>query len=112
MILVVALLTASIQVEIDLGPLFRANAQRPGKVVCGISTVGYRFVGKEGQRFRYAGDTYVIPAEGWIELLADRNRTTYSIRGRSVQIDESPRDQFGFRTVVLPENERQEGDRP
>src|SRR5687768_9554475 len=103
MILAAALLTASISVEIDLGALFkRANAVQSPAVTCGISTVGYRFVGKPGQEFRYAGDRYKVPAGGSIELIASPRRTTYAINGRSLPLEVWPRDQFGFREVPLP----------
>src|SRR5688500_6393987 len=94
------LLAASINDEIDLGLLFkRASAVQEPNVVCGISTVGYRFMGKPGQAFRYAGDTYIVPAEGTIELVASRRRTTYTFNGRSLSLEVWPRDQFGFREV-------------
>ena len=103
MILAAALLTASISVEVDLGALFkRANAVQAPTVTCNISTVGYRFVGKPGQEFRYAGDTYTVPGEGTIELIAAPRRTTYAIDGRSLPLEVWPRDQFGFREVPLP----------
>lgn len=103
MILLAAALTASINVEIDLGALFkRANQTQSAQVTCGISTVGYRFVGKPGQEFRYAGDTYVVPDEGTIELIAHPRRTTYAFNGRSLPLEVWPRDQFGFREVPLP----------
>ena len=103
MLLLAAALTASLNVEIDLGLLVRRGnkAQTPA-VTCNISTVGYRFVGKAGQEFRYAGDTYVVPAEGTIELIAHPRRTTYAINGRSLPLEVWPRDQFGFREVPLP----------
>ena len=103
MILAAALLTASISVEVDLGALFkRAKAVQTPAVTCNISTVGYRFVGKPGQAFRYAGDTYTVPSEGAIELIAAPRRTTYAIDGRSLPLEVWPRDQFGFREVPLP----------
>jgi hypothetical protein len=102
MLLLAAVLTASINVEIDLGALFRkANAQTPA-VTCNISTVGYRFVGKPGQQFRYSGHSYVVPAEGTIELIANPRRATYASEGRSLPLEVWPRDQFGFREVPLP----------
>lgn len=104
MLLLAAALTASVHIEIDLGTLFkRANAaQSSPTVTCNISTVGYRFTGKPGQQFRYAGDTYVVPDEGTIELIAHPRRSTYAIDGRSLPLDVWPRDQFGFRDVPLP----------
>jgi len=103
MILAAAILTASISVEVDLGALFkRAKAVQATNVTCGISTVGYRFVGKPGQQFKYAGDTYTLPGEGSIELIASPRRTNYAIDGRSLPLEVWPRDQFGFREVPLP----------
>jgi hypothetical protein len=103
MILVAAaLLTASINVELDLGALIHRTTAKQPTVTCGISTVGYRFSGKPGQAFRYAGDTYQVPAEGWVELIADKRRTTYSYNGRSLPLDVWPKNQFGFREVPLP----------
>lgn len=102
-ILLAAVLTASINVEIDLGALVRrARTVETPTATCGISTVGYRFVGKPGQEFRYAGDTYVVPAEGSIELIAHPRRQSYAVSGRSLPLEVWPRDQFGFREVPLP----------
>ena len=103
MILAAAILTASINVEIDLGALFkRAAAVQSPTVTCGISTVGYRFVGKPGQEFRYAGETWKVPIHGSIELIASPRRKTYAFEGRSLPLEVWPRDQFGFREVPLP----------
>ncbi|MFP5247827.1 MAG: hypothetical protein ACLGH0_14130 [Thermoanaerobaculia bacterium] len=102
MFLAAAVLTASISIDIDLSGLLRKAKQAEPTVTCNITTVGYRFRGTPGQAFRYAGDTYTIPAEGWVELIADRDRTTYAIAGRSLPLDVWPRDQFGFRDVPLP----------
>lgn len=103
MILAAATLTAAIALEIDLGALVQWHRTRAPKVTCGIRTVGYRFSGKPGQTFRYAGDTYTIPAEGWIELIADRHKTTYSIQNQTLPLDGFPLNQFGFGEVPLPE---------
>lgn len=103
MILAAAILTASMSVEVDLGALLkRSKAVQSPAVTCGISTVGYRFVGKPGQQFRYAGDTYTVPGEGSIELIASPRRTSYAFAGRSLPLEVWPRDQFGFREVPLP----------
>lgn len=102
MILLATILTASISVELDLGALLRKNTVKEPSVTCGISTVGYRFSGKPGQQFRYAGDTYEVPVEGWVELIADKRRTTYSYDGRSLPLEVWPKNQFGFREVPLP----------
>ena len=105
MILLATILTASISVELDLGALLRRNAVKEPTVTCGISTVGYRFSGRPGQEFRYAGDTYQVPAEGWVELIADKRKTTYSFDGRSFPLEVWPKNQFGFREVPLPSSD-------
>lgn len=91
-------------VDLDLTPLIEALRQRPayGATACGISTVGYRFVGEAGQRFRYAGDTYEIERDGATELIAARHRKTYAVEGRILPLEVWPRDQFGFREARLP----------
>ena len=107
MILLAAVLTASININLDLSKvLHRVEAAAPN-VTCGISTVGYRFRGTPGQEFRYAGDSYEVPAEGWVELIADSKRSTYAIKGRTLPLDVWPRDQFGFRDVPLPSSDSQ-----
>ena len=105
MLALALVLTASINIDIDLSALIHRTATKAPQVTCGISTVGYRFSGKPGQEFRYAGDTYQVPAEGWVELIADKRRTTYSFGGRSLPLDVWPKNQFGFREVPLPSPE-------
>jgi hypothetical protein len=102
MFVLAAVLTASIGINIDLSGLIAGARKAEPEVTCGIHTVGYRFVGTPGQEFRYAGDSYTIPSEGSVELIADRRRTTYAIHGHSLPLDVWPRDQFGFREVPLP----------
>jgi len=102
MILAAAALTAAISLEIDLGALINAHRVKSPTVTCGIRTVGYRFAGKPGQTFRYAGDSYTIPEEGWIELIADRRKTTYRINNQTVSLESAPLNQFSFGEVELP----------
>lgn len=103
MIVLAAALTLSINVELDLTALVRrARPKDAPAVTCGIKTVGYRFVGKPGQQFRYAGENWTIPGEGWIELIADRRRNTYAIAGKTLPLDVWALDQFGFREVPMP----------
>ena len=102
LILAAAALTASMNIDLNLGALIQRSRLKEPTVTCGIVTVGYRFRGKPGQEFRYAGDTYEIPKEGWVELIADRRRTSYAIHGRSLPLDVWPRDPFGFREIPLP----------
>ncbi len=100
-----AALTAAISLEIDLGALINAHRVKSPTVTCGIRTVGYRFAGKPGRTFRYAGDTYTIPSEGWVELIADRRSTTYRVDNRSLSLASAPLNQFGFGEVELPSPE-------
>lgn len=102
MLMLAVVLTASMNIDLDLTSLIRRSQTREPSVTCGIVTVGYRFRGKPGQEFRYAGDSYEIPEEGWVELIADRRRTTYAISGRTLPLDVWPRDPFGFRDIPLP----------
>lgn len=109
MFLLAAVLTASINIDIDLTSLIRRANQAEPKATCNISTVGYRFRGKPGQEFRYAGDTYQIPAEGWVELIADKRRTSFAFNGENLTIADAPRDPFGFRDVSLPSTDATKG---
>lgn len=68
---------------------------------CGITTVSYRFSGEPGAEFLYAGTKYVVPASGWIELLAHR-KANYTVSGRALPLDVWPIDEFGTRHVPLP----------
>jgi hypothetical protein len=106
MILLAAALTAAIQIDLDVTSLIRRAEKTETTVTCNIKTVGYRFRGLPGQTFRYAGDTYEIPAEGWVELLADRDKTNYTIADRTLPLEVWPRDQFGFREIPLPDQTR------
>ena len=83
---------------------FRAPHQFEPQVTCGITTVSYRFVGTPGQRFSYDGETFRIPARGSIELIASKGVTTYRFSTRDLMLDVWPLDQFGTRTVPLPDN--------
>ena len=102
MLIAAATLTAAISLEIDLGSLLQSHRNRSPKVTCGIKVIGYRFEGKPGQEFRYAGDAYTLPEEGWIELIADRRNTTYRINNETIRLDGVPLNQFSFGEVTLP----------
>ena len=72
------------------------------RVTCHIVTVSYRFVGEPGTEFRYDGNTWHVPPEGSIELIASPTATAYEANGRSLPLEVWPRDEFGTRTVPLP----------
>lgn len=80
---------------------FAAKPASP-TVTCGISTVSYRFEGDPGTRFAYSGKTYVVPASGWVELLAKRGSVALASDGHQLPIDVWPQDEFGTRHVPLP----------
>lgn len=81
--------------------LFHRTPPSPAPT-CGIQTVSYRFVGEPGTEFVYGGNTYIVPASGWIELLAKRKPANYLVAGRALPLDVWPRDDFGTRHVPLP----------
>ena len=103
MLIQALVLVAAIDVDVDLSRLFRRLTPKPAvtSLKCGITTVGYRFQGKPGLRFRYDGDQYEIPAEGFVELIAEPRRTTYEREGRDLPLNVWPLDQFGFRVVPV-----------
>jgi hypothetical protein len=104
MLVLAAALTLGINIEIDLGVLVNRYSKRGPEVTCGIKTVGYHFTGHPGQQFRYAGETFTIPREGFIEVISLPRVTTYGTAdGRSLPLDvDGPLDGFSFRWITLP----------
>ena len=98
-------LLLGIEVSLDLHPaLRRAPRPRPA-ATCAIRVVAIRFHGEPGQRFVYAGETFEVPRDRSIELIAERRATTYRIGGRTLPIDTSAVDGFSIAQVVLPKSE-------
>jgi hypothetical protein len=104
MFTVAAALTLGISLEIDLTALIRRHEQRSPAVTCGIKVVGYHFAGRPGQQFRYAGETFTIPREGFVEVISLPRVTTYDADGRTLPLEDgvSPLDPFSFRWITLP----------
>ena len=104
MIIAAAALTLGISLEIDLTALIRRQERRAPEVTCGIKVVGYHFAGKPGQQLRYAGETFTIPQEGFIEVISLPRVTTYVADGRTLPLEDgvSPLDGFSFRWITLP----------
>lgn len=108
------MLTATVLVlaaALNAGSATQAMSTQQPTAVCGIKVVGYRFVGTPGQEFRYAREQFTIPAEGYVELIADR-RTKHYVHDRiRVRLDQDlqPLDGFGFRWITLPAAPAQEG---
>lgn len=93
---------AQISADLDLRPLIDKVTPRVApKVTCGITTVGYRFVGPQGRTFRYSGVTYAIDSTGYVELIANPRRTTFAHAGRSLPLNVWPLNEFGFRQVTI-----------
>jgi hypothetical protein len=104
MFIMAAALTLGINLEIDLTALIKRQERRAPTVTCGIKVVGYHFAGEPGQQVRYAGETFTIPAEGFVEVISLPRVTTYVANGRTLPLEDgvSPLDGFSFRWINLP----------
>lgn len=106
MIMLAAVLTLGINLEIDLTALFRRNEVRTtGEVTCNIKTVGYHFTGTPGQQFTYGGETFTIPREGFVEVISSPRISTWKTAdGRTLKLDDGngQLDGFSFRWIALP----------
>lgn len=113
MIILAAALTLGINLEIDLGALIQRQNRKTPNVTCGIKTVGYRFTGRPGQQFEYAGETFTIPREGFVEVIALDRVKTYAAGGTRLPLENDlhPLDSFSFRWIALP-NLTNEGEKP
>jgi hypothetical protein len=102
--LLAAVLTLGINIEIDLGALLRHHEMKAPAVTCGIKVVGYHLAGRPGQQFRYAGETFTIPREGFIEVISLPRVKDYTVEGRKLPLEDgvSPLDGFSFRWITLP----------
>lgn len=111
MIILAAALTLGINLEIDLGALVRRHDQKSPEVTCGIKVVGYHFTGTPGQQFRYAGETFTIPREGFVEVISLPRVNSYAFAGKDRQLEDgvSPLDGFSFRWISLPSTGEQGG---
>jgi hypothetical protein len=111
--IVAALLVLGINVEIDLGGLFKAHKQRAPQAACGIRVVGYHFTGQPGQRFEYAGEMFTIPRQGYVELISEPRVKSYSFEGKKLLLDsgDASLDVFSFRWIALPSSTIEGGNR-
>jgi hypothetical protein len=96
------ILAAMLSINIDLTALFSRGPKVEPTVTCHITTTSHRFVGAPGATFRYDGDTFRIPARGWIELVARPKATSFEVAGRDLPLNVFPRDSFGTETVQVP----------
>ena len=103
MIILAAALTLGINLEIDLGALLSRQKRTAVEATCGIKIVGYHFTGKPGQQFDYANETFTIPNEGFVEVVALPKLATYSVGGEKLALDNgTPLDSFSMRWIALP----------
>jgi len=108
--LLAAVLTLGINVEVDLRALINLAHRKPAatttapEVTCGIKVVGYHIAGRPGQQFEYAGESFTIPREGFIEVISLPRVKHYSVDGRKLLLEDglSPLDGFSFRWINLP----------
>jgi hypothetical protein len=109
--LLAAILTLGINIEIDLGALIRRQERKASEVTCGIKVVGYHFSGQPGQQFSYAGETFTIPREGYVEVISLPRVKEYAFDGRKLPLEDgvSPLDGFSFRWIALPASPVQGG---
>lgn len=107
MIILAAALTLGINLEVDLGSLVNRQKSRTPSVAtatCNIKVVGYHFRGRPGQQFRYAKQTFTIPTEGFVEVIALPKLKTYTAEGQTLPLDNGdPMDAFSLRWITLPE---------
>ena len=81
-----------------------AILHRPAPTVtCQSGAVSYKFVGAPGTQFTYSGKQYSVPPRGWIELIGHGASSTYAANGRPLPLDVWPIDDFGTRSVRLPQ---------
>lgn len=110
MLLAAAVLTLGVSIEVDLRALIdlaqgkRRSSITDPRVTCGIKVVGYHIAGRPGQQFEYAGETFTIPREGFIEVISMPRVHHYSVDGRKLPLEDgiSPLDGFSFRWITLP----------
>lgn len=97
-------LAVGLSIDIDLGVLFRQYKKMPGsEAVCGIKVVGYHIAGTPGQQFDYARETFTIPAEGYIEVIAAPRVKHFTFEGKRLPLDgDGPLDAFSFLYINLP----------
>lgn len=83
-----------------------AILHRPAPAVtCTSGAVSYKFVGAPGTTFTYMGKPYTVGPRGWIELIGHGAASKYSANGRDLPLDVWPIDEFGTRTVPLPQTQ-------
>lgn len=106
MVITAAVLAVGINVGVDLGALFKRRHQKNNTPapVCGIKVAGYHIAGVPGQKFEYAGETYTIPRERYVEVISLPGVKDYTFNGEKLPLDggDGTLDAFSFRAITLP----------
>lgn len=112
MLLAAAVLTLGVNIQVDLAALFRRYEPKVPEATCGIKVVGYHIAGRTGQKFGYAGESFTIPREGFIEVISLPRVKHYTVDGRKLPLEDgiSPLDGFSFRWITLPISRIEGGD--
>lgn len=97
----IALFVVAFSIRLPHATLIHHGPGATPRPACGIEAVAYRFVGAAGSTFEYGGETFVLPAPGSIELIADPRSAEYRIADRMLPLNVWPRDEFGIRTISL-----------
>lgn len=92
----------ALHVALDLGPKRSATSTKAPVVTCHKGPVSYKFVGTPGTKFTYGGDAWMIPMDGWIEIVSDPKANDYVLAGNRLSLDGGALDAFGTRTVQVP----------
>src|SRR5207248_8212037 len=101
--------SAMILAAISLAAILHRPA--PSVTCQGGAAVSYKFVGTPGTEFTYSGKQYAVPQRGWIELIGHGPDSRYAAKGRDLPLDTWPIDDFGTRTVTLPQTSNEGGSR-
>jgi hypothetical protein len=71
----------------------------PGRE-CHIKFASYGFTGTPGTAIGYLGESYVIPAGGHLELVAQQGKYVFEAAGYVMQLtNDTPRDEFGSAAI-------------
>lgn len=88
---------------INLGTLFGHQPQPVAPTpTCHIRVVSHKFIGAPSTPFTYAGEQFMIPNTGWIELISEKGADSYVFNGRTLPLNVFPLDQFGAETIHIP----------
>lgn len=78
----------------------QSHHSAPSAHTCHIKFVSFAFTGAAGTAISYHGETYVIPAGGLLEIVAQQGEYSFQAAGYALRVDDTtPRDEFGSASV-------------